>query len=171
MVDRRTFLTDPDDVHDFNRRPLRDPAVVRAWCAPLLSQAWAAMRAGDSMPMAGSTRWEALNDDDPRKLAAVLHAALAHLEESTPRFIAARLAHELAAEHRDEVATQKETAADLSAAMSSAGALNRYLPFCTLAARRTTYATPPLTADEIRHRAHRSWGLSDTSTTPRKAAA
>ncbi|MEU0885540.1 DUF2742 domain-containing protein [Lentzea sp. NPDC005914] len=137
----------------------------------MLKQAWAAMSPGDSMPMAGSTRWEALNDDDPRKLAAVLHAALAHLEESTPRAIATRFAHELAAEHRDELTAQKETAAAVSAAMSTAGALNRYLPFCTLAARRTTYATPPLTADEIRRRAHQSWGLIDTTATPRKAAA
>lgn len=121
--------------------------------------------------MAGSSRWEALSDDDPRKLASVLYAALAHLEESTPHAIATRFAHELAAEHRDELTAQKETAAAVSVAMSSAGALNRYLPFCTLAARRATYAAPPLTADEIRRRAYLSWGLVGDTVTPRKAAA
>ena len=166
----RTFLTDPGDLHAFNRRPLRDPSVVRAWCEPLLRPAWAAMRPGDSMPLAGSTKWEALNDDDPRKLAAVLHAALAHLDESTPHAIAARFAHELAAQHQDEQALSKETAVSVAAAMSSAGALNQYLPFCTLAARRTTFATPPLTADEIRRRASRSWGLVDHPSTRKRAA-
>ena len=170
MTSRRTFLTDLDDLHAFNRRPLRDPVAVRAWCEPLLRKAWAAMRLGDSMPMAGSTRWEALSDDYPRKLAAVLHAALAHLEESTPRAIAARFAHELAAEHRDELAAHKETATAVSAAMSSAGALNQYMPFCTLAARRTTYATPPRTPEEIRRHARASWGLTDHPSTRKRAA-
>ncbi|WP_330272283.1 DUF2742 domain-containing protein [Lentzea sp. NBC_00516] len=170
MTSRRTFLTDPSDVHAFNRRPLRDPSAVRAWCEPMLRPAWDAMRPGDSMPLAGSPKWEALNDDDPRKLAAVLHAALAHLDESTPHAIAARFAHELAAQHQEERVLLKETAAAVSAAMSSAGALNQYLPFCTLAARRTTYATPPLTADEIRRRASRSWGLADHPSTRKRAA-
>ncbi len=170
MTSRRTFLSDPGDIHAFNRRPLRDPAAVRAWCEPLLKAAWAAMRPGDSMPLAGSARWEALDNDDPRKLAAVLHAALAHLDESTPHAIAARFARELAAEHHDEQLVLKETAVAMSAAMSSAGALNQRLPFCTLAARRTTYATPPLTADEIRRRASRSWGLTDHPSTRKRAA-
>ncbi|MDX8056076.1 DUF2742 domain-containing protein [Lentzea sp. BCCO 10_0798] len=170
MTSRRTFLTDPSDVQAFNRRPLRDPSAVRTWCEPMLRPAWAAMRPGDSMPLAGSTRWQALNDDDPRKLAAVLHAALAHLDESTPHAIAARFARELAAQHQEEQALLKETAASLSAAMSTAGALNQHLPFCTLAARRMTYATPPLTADEIRRRAFRSWGLADHPATRKRAA-
>ncbi|MFS8103715.1 DUF2742 domain-containing protein [Lentzea alba] len=170
MTSRRTFLTDPNDVYVFNRRPLRDPAVVRAWCDALLRRAWASMCPGESMPLAGSTRWEALNDDDPRKLAAVLYAALAHLEESTPRAIASRFAHELAAAQHDEQAVQKETAVAVSSAMTSAGALDQHLPFCTLAARRATYTTRPLTADEIHRRAFRSWALADHPSTRKRAA-
>ncbi|WP_394615275.1 DUF2742 domain-containing protein [Lentzea sp. JNUCC 0626] len=128
------------------------------------------MRPGDSMPLAGSAKWQALNGNDPRKLAAVLHAALAHLDESTPHAISTRFAHEVAAQHRQEQALLKETAVAVSAAMSSTGALNQHLPFCTLAARRTTYATEALTAEEIRRRAARSWGLTDHPSTRKRAA-
>lgn len=89
-----------------------DPAAVRAWAAGLLAQAW---RIGPPPP-AGSPTWRALPDTDPRKLAAVVAAALAWLRESTPEAIAGRLAAELDAIDRDRIERDKAVSADLSAA-------------------------------------------------------
>lgn len=148
---RRPFC-DPDAVRPWNRPPLADPVPVRQWAEPLLRRAYAA----GPVPLAGSPTWTALADNDPRKPAAVVLAALAHLEESTPDAIAARVAADWAAAQREFRQRLKEASADMSAAQDW-GRVAGHVPFCVYAARRTTYAVQPLTADQIRAKAATSW--------------
>src|SRR4051794_16555287 len=85
---------------------LPDVAAVRMWSRRLLADV-------DSVPALGSPAWLSLSDQDPRKLAAAIPPAVAHLTAATPAAIADRLRHEL-----DEFATAwrralKETSADV----------------------------------------------------------
>jgi hypothetical protein len=59
-----------------NRRqfPAVDSTAVRRWGASLLEQA------GDDVPLAGSPEWTELRNDDPRKRAAVVYAAISWCE-------------------------------------------------------------------------------------------
>jgi hypothetical protein len=111
--------------------PLPDPTkveTVRAWLAdrrPDLDavRAWADQLLTDlaPVPALGRAEWLALDERDPRKLAAAIRPALAYLVESTPEAIAARLRAEL-----DEFATAwrrtfRETSWDISRAMTNLG--------------------------------------------------
>ncbi|MGO1055712.1 DUF2742 domain-containing protein [Crossiella sp. CA198] len=145
-------------------RPLRDPAAVRAWVAPLLDRAYAA--APGPLPLAGSRAWVELDHGDPRKLAAVFLAALVELEDSTPQAIAARLAAEWASAQRLVADSHKQVAAAISGAADWRKVADNHVPFCVVAARRTTYTTPAKTPDQIRADAVTSWGFQQ-----RRAAA
>lgn len=129
-----------------------DPDAVAAWATELLHRATAA----GPIPVAGSAAWTALPDGDPRKPAAVVRTALAHLRESTPNAIAGRVAAELVASHREFRQREKDAAVDVSAAQDW-GKVAGHLPFCVYAARRTTYAVEPLTAEQIRAQASIPW--------------
>jgi hypothetical protein len=91
-----------------------DLNAVRAWADQLLT-------ALAPVPALGRAEWLALDERDPRKLAAAIRPALAYLVESTPEAIAARLRAEL-----DEFATawrraHKEASADVSRARTDLG--------------------------------------------------
>jgi hypothetical protein len=84
-------LPDPTDVDAVrawlaDRRP--DVDAVRTWARRLLEDL-------APVPALGSAEWVTLSDQDPRKLAAAIRPALAHLVDSTPDAIAARLRVEL----------------------------------------------------------------------------
>lgn len=112
-----TPLPDPTDVDAVrgwlaNRMPNVD--AVRAWAGRLLAVL-------APVPMLGSAEWLALAELDPRKIAAAVGPAVAHLAESTPAAVASRLRIEL-----DEFATawrraHREASADVSRARTDLG--------------------------------------------------
>ena len=91
-----------------------DPAVVRAWAAPMLA---AADQHGET-PRLGSPAWRALPDSDPRKLATVVHAALARLADTVPAAIAERLELELNETNRLALDRIRHASWDVAAAWS-----------------------------------------------------
>jgi hypothetical protein len=101
----------------------RAPAVpaVRAWTSRLLAD----FAPDGWVPALGTPAWCALNDTDPRKVAAALTPALARLVETTPAAVALRLRHELAAENRAVVNRIKAASLDLSAAQDWTHAARR----------------------------------------------
>lgn len=117
ITPRSVPLPDPTKVETVrawlaDRRP--DMDAVRAWADQLLT-------ALAPVPALGRAEWLALDERDPRKLAAAIRPALAYLVESTPEAIAARLRAEL-----DEFATtwrraHKEASADISRARTDLG--------------------------------------------------
>ena len=68
-----------------------DLLAAQQWARPLLDRA----RHTGPTPPAGTAPWRALDDTDPRKLAALIRPALAWLHEATPEVIAERLRAEL----------------------------------------------------------------------------
>jgi hypothetical protein len=85
---------------------------VRQWAEPLLANA---THVGP-IPLAGSPDWCRLADDDSRKWAAVVRAALAWVSESTPTATASRLHAELDSIDRAVAERFKSAAGDLSTA-------------------------------------------------------
>ena len=85
---------------------------MRRWAASLLA---AASQAGPT-PLAGSPDWCGLAEDDPRKWAAVVRAALVWVSESTPAATARRLAAELDGIDQAVAERFKAASADLSTA-------------------------------------------------------
>lgn len=67
-----------------------DLTAVHAWRSRVLATT-------GPVPMLGSWTWMALPDTDPRKVAATIPPAVAHLAENTPAATARRLQQELAA--------------------------------------------------------------------------
>ncbi|MFL6144342.1 MAG: DUF2742 domain-containing protein [Labedaea sp.] len=87
--------TDLTAIRAWLRANAPDPDAVRQWVHRTITA-----RPAGRVPLLGSPAWQALPDTDPRKHAALVHAALAHLAEHTPAAVAARLRREL-----DEFAT------------------------------------------------------------------
>lgn len=129
-----------------------DPDAVAVWATELLHRATSA----GPIPVAGSAAWIALPDSDPRKAAAIVRTALAALRESTPNAVAERVATDWAASQREFRQRLKDASRDVSAAQDW-GKVAGHLPFCVYAARRTTYATEPLTVAQIRAQASIPW--------------
>jgi hypothetical protein len=125
----RTFR---DHVRAHNTEHRADPAAVRRWAQPLLRDA----RHAGPLPAAGSTAWQALPTTDPRKLAAVIAAALAWLEESTPHAIATRAAADLDQIDAAILARQKAVSAAVSSALADAPAICYGPSYLELALRR-----------------------------------
>ncbi len=155
-----------------------DPAAVRAWLAdrqpdPDAVRQWATRRlpaAGrpGPVPAPGSPQWCALDDHDPRKALAVIHAALAWIADRTPEATADRLRAEL--DHGDQIraALLKDMARDLSDAADwsriASGPTARQL-----AQRR---AQPSPLARPVDQNAARIWARTGTTpTNPLESAA
>jgi hypothetical protein len=102
-----------DQARAYNAEHRADPDTVRTWIAPLLDRAHQV----GPVPHAGSRAWKALPSNDPRKLAAVITAGLAWLDESTPQAIAARLVAELDQIDAVILARQQAASADVSTAL------------------------------------------------------
>ncbi|WNV90951.1 DUF2742 domain-containing protein [Umezawaea sp. Da 62-37] len=141
-----------DNARQWLTRHRPDPDAVAAWATELLHRATTA----GPIPVAGSAAWAALPDHDPRKPAAIVRTALAALRESTPDAVAQRVAAEWAASQREFRQRLKDASVDMSAAQDW-GKVAGHLPFCVYAARRTTYATEPLTVEQIRAQASIPW--------------
>lgn len=101
---------------------------VRAWLADRRRdvdavQAWARRLLADLplVPALGSAEWLALAEQDPRKLAAAVRPALAHLVDSTPDVIAARMRIELDAFATAWRRVHKEASAEMSRARTDLG--------------------------------------------------
>jgi hypothetical protein len=85
---------------------------ARRWAGPLLAEA----RQAGPLPTVGSHNWCRLADDDPRKWAAVVRAALAWVSECTPASTADRLRTEFDEIDRAVTERFKAAACELSAA-------------------------------------------------------
>lgn len=111
--------------------------VVRQWSASRLHHAHQL----GAIPLAGSPTWQALDDADPRKTAAVFRAALAWLYECMPAVIADRLRGELDLIDRCHADRMNAVAHDISGAADwsriAAGPTLR-----ELTRRRNTYPCP-----------------------------
>lgn len=94
------------------RRP--DVDAVRAWAHQMLADL-------GPVPALGSAEWLALAEQDPRKLAAAVRPALAHLVDSTPDAIAARMRVELDAFATAWRRAHKEASAAVSRARTDLG--------------------------------------------------
>ncbi|MBP2340199.1 hypothetical protein JOF41_006377 [Saccharothrix coeruleofusca] len=140
---RRSFC-DPDGVRPWNRPPGFDLDAVRRWAEPLLTRAYAAaprrpLTGPHSLiPRAGSPEWTALADSDPRKPAAVVLAALARLEESTPHAIARRVAEDWA----DAQSGHRERARATATAPEQLPHIVGHPPFCLSAKRKLVSDLP-----------------------------
>ncbi|MFD0202611.1 MULTISPECIES: DUF2742 domain-containing protein [Saccharothrix] len=140
---RRPFC-DPDGTRPWNRAPRFDPAAVRQWAEPLLHRAYAAaprrpLTGPHSLiPLAGSPEWIALDDRDPRKPAAVVLAALARLEESTPHAIA----RQVAADWADAQIGHRERARAAATAPDQLPHIAGHQPFCLTAKRKLVSDLP-----------------------------
>lgn len=119
-------LPDPTDLHAVRAWLAHHTPVlpaVRAWIARTTNPcgvtaggyAAPAGSAGTcSVPVFGTTAWVALPDEDPRKLAAALHTAYAHLADQTTAAVSRRVRAEL-----DETARAlRQAVTDMSNAMS-----------------------------------------------------
>jgi hypothetical protein len=138
-----------------------DPNAVMQWAAPLLDRAH---RTG-AIPDAGSRTWSTLDDFDPRKLAAIIRAALAWLHESTPDVIAQQLGDDLDLLDHCVSRRMKEISTDISGAANwsrlAAGPTVRELN-----RRRNTYHCPHCHAALQYEQTHCSECGRDTDTRP-----
>lgn len=73
---------------------------VGAWARQVIEGA----RQAGEVPRYGSAEWQALDDDDPRQIAAIIVAAECWRLESSPMWIAARTEAELDGDHAVAVA-------------------------------------------------------------------
>lgn len=152
---------------------------VRNWADGVLDRA----HHTGPIPTAGSAAWCQLDNEDPRKLAAVVRAALARLYEGTREAITARLTAEL--DLLDRVHAERATAVaqDVAGAADwhrvAAGPTHRELirrryerscPQCTArlaftADRCAACGWTEPTPTDIRAAAHASWTLDDHTET------
>jgi len=142
----------------------RAPNDVRRWAEPLLTDA----KHIGPIPMAGSPDWCRLADDDPRKWAAVVRAALAWVSESTPTATARQLRAELDAVDSAVADRFKAAACELSAAHTWAAVGPAHAELERRRAAPPRQPIPPFAPD-----AAARWVLTGYSGTPveRSAAA
>lgn len=83
----RTLVTTTDDSSQGNtstKVEVVNPARIRAWAEPILKAATG------PVPLPGTEEWNTLADDDVRKRAAVIYAAIWWAEQHTPEAIEER---------------------------------------------------------------------------------
>lgn len=91
---------------------LPDLAKCQRFARPFLEAA----RAAGPLPLPGGPEWCQLDDNDPRKLAALLRSGLARVAEDAE--LPATLARQLADEDREAVRRLRQASHDLATALT-----------------------------------------------------